>query len=399
MMSGLRSSALLPLTAAVAIAACGSTATSTRDAPPSPVPLAVIDSANARVELLWDDFGVPHIFAKDPAALFYAFGWAQMRSHADLILRMYGQSRARAAEYWGEAYIDSDLWLITNGVPARAEAWLAAQPGHIRAYLDAFVGGMNSYAAHHPDAISDAFEVVLPLRPVDVLAHMNRVVHFGFVANPLMVSAARRHLQLPGSNGWAIGSARSASGNPLLLINPHLPWADYFTWYEAHLSLPDVNAYGATFVGMPFIGLGFNEHLGWTHTVNTIDNVDLYDIETRADGYIYDGAVRVFERDEHVLRVRYICHDYYPHHRLRLRGSLRRNHERCHLRHQSAGPSRRSEPRRSRSGHPGGRSSDESLGAIFPARHNPCGGSGSRRGQCASSLAPRSRWKLLHRAG
>ncbi|MHC5823396.1 MAG: penicillin acylase family protein, partial [Nostoc sp.] len=58
-------------------------------------------------EILWDTYGVPHIYGKDDQSAFYAFGWAQMQSHGDLLLRLYGQARGRAAEYWGEKYLDS----------------------------------------------------------------------------------------------------------------------------------------------------------------------------------------------------------------------------------------------------------------------------------------------------
>ena len=59
------------------------------------------ESRNPRTEILWDHFGVPHIYADDLQAMYYSYGWAQMRNHADLILKLYGQSRGRASEYWG----------------------------------------------------------------------------------------------------------------------------------------------------------------------------------------------------------------------------------------------------------------------------------------------------------
>src|SRR5215204_5317324 len=70
-------------------------------------------------EILWDTWGVPHIFAKNDAGAFYAFGKAQMHSHGDLILRLYGQARGRASEYWGQSYFESDKWVRTMGVPGR----------------------------------------------------------------------------------------------------------------------------------------------------------------------------------------------------------------------------------------------------------------------------------------
>ena len=257
-----------------------------------------------RVELLWDTYGVPHIIAQDPAALMYGFGWAQMRSHTDLLLRLYGQARGRAAEYWGAEFIDSDIWVRTNSVPGRAEQWLTLQPPHIRAYLDAFAAGMNAYAAQHPDSISDAFRRVLPVQSADILAHQQRVLHFTFVANPGMAAGANRALASPGSNGWAIGPDRSDSRRAMLLANPHLPWSDLFTWYEAHLVAPELDAYGATLVGMPTLTIAFNPFLGWTHTVNTFDGADLYELRTNGDYYLFDGEMRALAVEDQMLRVR-----------------------------------------------------------------------------------------------
>src|SRR6476659_7640556 len=77
-------------------------------------------------EILWDKWGVPHIFAKSDAAAFYAFGKAQMHSHGDLILRLYGQARGKGSEYWGESFFESDKWVRTMGVPGRAQRWYEA---------------------------------------------------------------------------------------------------------------------------------------------------------------------------------------------------------------------------------------------------------------------------------
>ena len=257
-----------------------------------------------RVELLWDTYGVPHIIAQDAAALFYGMGWAQMRSHGDLLLRLYGQSRGRAAEYWGADFIDSDVWVRTNGVPARAVQWLEAQPAHIRAYIDAFVSGLNAYAARHPDSLSATYRRALPITAADVLAHQQRVLNFTFVANAGLAVGARNALGAPGSNAWAIAPDRTEDRNAMLLGNPHLPWGDLFTWYEAHMVAPELDAYGATLVGLPALTIGFNPNLGWTHTVNTIDGADLYHLQTNGDYYLFDGEMRAMTIDEQVLRVR-----------------------------------------------------------------------------------------------
>jgi acyl-homoserine-lactone acylase len=257
-------------------------------------------------EILWDRYGIPHIFAPDLPALYYAFGWAQMKAHGDLVLRLYGQARGRGAEYWGEKYADTDRWVRRMDVPARAGRWYERQTPEYRPLLDAFAAGMNAYARAHPAAIADEVEVVLPVTPVDPIAHGQRVILFEFVTSEREVSAAARNWPetSAGSNAWAIGPKRSASGRAMLVANPHLPWSDLFLWFEAQLSAPGLDAYGATLVGQSIIGIGFTDRLGWTHTVNTMDGQDLYEVSLVNGGYRYDGRVRAFEEDRQTLKIR-----------------------------------------------------------------------------------------------
>ena len=258
-----------------------------------------------RVEVLWDHWGIPHIYGQDMAAAVYAFGWAQMRSHGNLLLHLYGEARGRAAEYWGERYVESDTWIWTNGIPGRAAQWLEQQYPQERSVLDAFVAGINAYGQLHPDSLAPEVRQVLPVQPADVLAHLQRVLHFTFLVNPEEIAGtSRAWLGSPGSNAWAIAPARSASHHALLLANPHLPWRGVFTWYEAQLTGGELSAYGAALVGSPLPGIAFNDSLGWTFTVNTIDGADIYQLELRGDGYLVDGAYRPFENESQRIRVR-----------------------------------------------------------------------------------------------
>ena len=298
--------------AALTLAACGAPPPPKPSPPPVPVPAPT--RPTGRVDILWDTWGIPHVFAQDETALFWAFGWAQMRSHADLLLRLYGRARGRAAEYWGAGELESDRWVLTNGIPERARDWLARQDPLMRLCLDAFADGINAYAQEHPEDIADDVRAVLPVDAADVLAHIQRVIHFGFVTSPAAVNAVARAwgagrspgpVPLPaGSNGWAIAPSHSESGHAMLLANPHLPWSDYFTWFEAQLAMPGLDAYGAALIGFPLPAIAFNENLGWTHTVNTYDGADLYDLTLNGDGYRFDGSVRSFESRRLQIRVR-----------------------------------------------------------------------------------------------
>jgi acyl-homoserine-lactone acylase len=258
-----------------------------------------------RTEILWDTWGIPHVYGKDLPELFHAFGWAQMENHGDLLLRLYGHARGRAAEYWGgSAELDSDRWVRRLGIPDRARDWLVDQDPEFGTWLQAFVNGINQYARMNPDRIADEVEVVLPVEPADVMAHVQRVLYSGFIVSPGVVRQANRRLDQAGSNAWAIAPSRTTSGNAMLLANPHLWWGDFFTLFEAQLSGPGIDAYGATLVGMPVLLMAFNDHLGWTHTVNDQDGADLYELELTEGGYRFDGAVRTFAEREERIRVR-----------------------------------------------------------------------------------------------
>jgi acyl-homoserine-lactone acylase len=255
-------------------------------------------------EILWDTYGVPHIFASSRQGLAFAFGWAQMRNHGDLLLRLVAQARGRAAEYLGPDYLEEDRWVWTLDMPGRAQRWLEMQPPEMRTHVEEFVAGINTFASVHPELVSDSVRAVLPVKAVDVFAHLQRVEYSHFIASREGVRRDVQRWMEPGSNAWAIAPKRSASGNTLLLANPHLPWSDLFTWTEAQYVAPGVDVYGAALVLSPVLQIAFNDRLGWTHTVNTQDGEDLYELALSGEGYLWNGRVRPFERAVHILRVR-----------------------------------------------------------------------------------------------
>lgn len=232
----------------------------------------------SETEILWDNYGVPHIYGKSTEEMYYAFGWSQMQSHANLILQLYGQARGRAAEYWGKKYINSDKQIQLFNLPEQAKKNYNKQEAGYKVYLDAFVKGLNAYAKANPDNIGKEFQQVLPVTAYDVLAHSTRIVCLEFLGSGDI--AISKRLITPGSNSIAIGPSRSESKNAMLLANPHLPWTDFFTFYEAHLNAPGFSAYGVSLIGFPGLNIAFNENFGWTHTVNTIDASDRYGINT-----------------------------------------------------------------------------------------------------------------------
>ncbi|MBU6165540.1 MAG: penicillin acylase family protein [Alphaproteobacteria bacterium] len=247
-------------------------------------------------DVLWDRHGVPHIHADSEAGAFKGFGWAQAASHGNILLKMYGESRARAAEYWGADYAALDRYLIAHDVPERSLAWYKAQGPQMRANLDGFAAGINAYLAAHPDHVPAELKRVLPITGVDVMAHAHRLMQFLYVA-PMgrMLSPPSRPGPTGlgddgGSNGWALAPRRTAEGAAMLLANPHLPWAPSpLTYYEAQITAPGYNVYGATQVGLPVLRFAFNNELGFTNTVNNMLGATRYALVADGDGYRLDG--------------------------------------------------------------------------------------------------------------
>jgi acyl-homoserine-lactone acylase len=161
---------------------------------------------------------------------------------------------------------------------------------------------MNAYAEAHPEAIDEKNNVVLPLTTKDMNMHSMYVIFTRFIAG----NDLGRVQQWPdmGSNTYAISQQRSASGKAMLVQNPHLPWWQEFLFFESHLNLKGKNMYGATLVGFPGIAIGFNENLGWSHTDNTIDNADTYELELKDGGYLLDGNRKEFKASSTIIKIK-----------------------------------------------------------------------------------------------
>jgi acyl-homoserine-lactone acylase len=275
-------------------------------------------------EILWDRYGVPHIFAKSVPDMFFSLGYAQAEAHGDLLLRAMGVSRGRAAEYFGAGESDinlrGDRWLWTNEVPVRSVQWLAAQTPEFRRNLDAFAAGINAYAAKHPEALAAEVKQVLPITALDIIEREQAFYNFEFTAgmslanSPAKKTASLGETPAPfasteddkqdGSNAWAIGPSHSASGKAMLLMNPHLTWAGEESYFEVQLTAPGVNLYGAGQIGVPALRFVFSDRLAITNTVNTNNGHLLYRITEAPGGYRFDGKVLPYTRASYPIRIR-----------------------------------------------------------------------------------------------
>src|SRR5262249_10345223 len=82
-----------------------------------------------------------------------------------------------------------------------------------------------------------------------------------------------------GSNAYAFGRD-STDGSGILLGNPHFFWDGPDRFVEMHLTIPGMyDAMGISQLGMPLVGVGFNDSLAWSHTVSTDAHALVYQLE------------------------------------------------------------------------------------------------------------------------
>jgi len=307
------------------------------------LPAAGAALATSPGTIYWDQYAVPHIYGPDIHTVVRGLGYAQMENHAETLLNNVARARGRSAEYFGAGpsnfNLNYDITVRTYGIPALAQSWYAQGGTFQQSVLQAFCAGVNEYATAHPNDILPGLKSILPVVPTDITAGEINTINYTFLPEqdgvPGEISAWQEgglqgvknmHPQrrLDGSNGWGIMPAKSADGNAILMGNPHLPWGvnqpidddqanqnfGIYQWIEANLvignpSSPTLNASGVTFIGGPFIGIGFNDYLGWTHTNNTIQNADLYQLTLDSTGkkYLFNGSYLPLQHTTSVVKV------------------------------------------------------------------------------------------------
>lgn len=242
-----------------------------------------------------DGWGVPHIYGPSDASVVFGLMYAQAEDNFWQLEETFIRDLGRAAEVHGPSRLRDDLMvrLFESERLAKEEMERAAPAS--RALYEAFAAGLNWYLHRHPEVKP---RLIARFEPWHILALHNSppsLARLGIrhaeiaAAYPGIGAAAppEAEAQDEGSNMWAVAPARSASGRALLLINPHVGFFGGGQRYEAHLrSGQGLNVAGFAILGTPYIRSGHNERLGWSHTNNYADVVDVYS-ETFDDTLTY----------------------------------------------------------------------------------------------------------------
>ena len=254
-----------------------------------------------RVEIIRDDFGVPHIYGKTDADAVFGLLFAQAENDFKRVERNYIWAIGRLAEVEGEKALYSDLRARLFMTIEQAKSAYNNAPESLKVLCDAFADGLNYYLATHPHvkpALLTRFEPWMPMffsegsigGDIEQISVKGIEAFYGSRANnpdtPDLAMA-----EPSGSNGIAISGKLTQSGHAMLLINPH---TSFYFRPEVHVvSEEGLNAYGAVTWGQFFVYQGFNDKNGWMHTSTHVDFMDEY-LETivgRGDDlyYRYDG--------------------------------------------------------------------------------------------------------------
>ncbi len=233
-----------------------------------------------------DTYGVPHILADSEEAAAYAMGWAQAEDHCVEVAKRLIAARGETFDHLGTG-LEND-YFAKRFIYPQAKTSMAKLSPLMQSMMRAYADGVNAYVvAHHSELPPwiprfDAFDVVAQGRAQIVrFAYPRAMIESVIAKQPAAAPVEKASGDELGSNMWAIAPSRSKSGHAILLGNPHQSWAALY--WEAHITVPGkINFYGSTFVGSPVLTSGFNERLGWSHTVNYPDLDDVYVLDAKA---------------------------------------------------------------------------------------------------------------------
>lgn len=292
-----------------------------------------IPGLHETVEVIRDNYGIPHIHANDEHDLMMATGFVQAQDRLwqmDIMRRAGG---GRLSEVLGKPTIEYDMLFRTLNLTRVADSIAVHLHPETKLILEAFADGVNAYIDNNKGKYPVEFDMLnyepehwtvqhsllvsrlmawelnlawwtdltygeiaeevspkklqelFPSYPdsiVPIVSSPASGKHIGGIHALLDIGRSYRaqfglgSLEA-GSNAWAVDSSKSVSGKPLLANDPHLAMPSPSRWYEAHLSAPSWNVAGVMIPGAPVIIIGHNDRIAWGLTNAMIDDADFYD--------------------------------------------------------------------------------------------------------------------------
>jgi acyl-homoserine-lactone acylase len=308
---------------------------------------AVTASAQTKytAEVRRTSYGIAHIKANDYGSIGYGVGYAYAQDNICMIADRFVSVRGERSRYFGAAGSDfaginnlanDFFYAYFNGDTAVLTAGLARMKPDVQAGFKGWVAGYNRYlkdtgVANLPAPCKGAAWV----RPIDDVDMMRLVRSIAIMAGsagngsfigafaitnpPATTSAAtgksaEEHEALDGlrnrdflreyeatrhelgSNAVGLGADATDNRRGMLLGTPHFPWVGNLRFSEFHLTVPNqVDVMGVTVSGLPFLIIGFNKDVAWSHTVDAANHFAAYILALDPANplrYMYDGQYR-----------------------------------------------------------------------------------------------------------
>lgn len=298
------------------------------------------------VEVYYDNYGIPHIYAQNEPDAYFALGYVHAQDRLFQMEMIRRAASGRLSEILGKEMLPVDKLFRALGINEFAEA-------HAQKFLQTDTAGFQRAALAYQKGINEfvrtgqtplEFSIIgIPkteFTPKDIYLAVG-FMSFGFAeglrADPVLekiknelgteylkdlavqtpanavriqnfdgegkvkttdsliafFDKALNKIPVPlwqGSNGWAIAGDHTASGMPILSNDTHIGFAQPAVWFEAHLEYPGYKFYGHHIAGIPFGLLGQNHFAGWGLTMFENDDTDFFYEETNDEGQVkYKG--------------------------------------------------------------------------------------------------------------
>ena len=244
-----------------------------------------------KAKITRDIWGVPHVFGETDADAAFGLAYAHAEDDFKNIAENMYLYRAQMGLKDGASGAVQDYLIKVLKIREKIEQnYLTDIDEDVRKILEAYAAGINYWMIQNPD---NQYNQFFPVTEKDIVA--------GFAIQNLFFSGVVSSIEklqresevkeeytnlyqnqefVTGSNVLAVNSKKTSDKSTRIIINSHQPLDGPLAWYEAHVrSNEGWNMIGGLFPGSPVVLVGHNEHLGWGHTVNKPDIVDIYKLD------------------------------------------------------------------------------------------------------------------------
>ena len=285
----------------------------------------LINGLNDKVEVKYDAYAIPHIYANNEEDAYMALGYVHAQERLFQMEMIRRVATGTLSEVLGVDFLNVDKLFRTLGIEEKSKE-LAIQFNESSAphkeAANAYYEGINQFIKNGPTPIE--FTIIgIPKNEFSIEDAYNAggFMAFGFAAgfriDPVLdqlsatfgnnylddlnlnystdVTPIKNHFRdssrltalgqvikkipipfLIGSNSWIIGPSRTKSGKPVFENDTHMEHSQPAVWFEAHLSYPGMDHYGHYLAGIPFSLIGHNKVAAIGLTMFENDDVDFY---------------------------------------------------------------------------------------------------------------------------